>query len=393
MRAGGSVIFTREFVLLNIVLGCASAMMALFFQFHSYLFSLNIDPRWHGFLLGADGITGVVLQPLLSPYLHQGNARKAAAVGICTVVAALVLYNFAMTTATIACVRVIHGSGFVILVAAMMTLFAGYIPAAHSGEAIGLISITRLIPYALVPPLVVYLVGRSWDFISIVTIGAVFMMFFLIPLAFIRPVPDGDQGSQKAMGLHSLVEDLKAVPVRMLLIVNLVFYSAYTTLFYFLRGFGTERGIENPGFFFTVAMIAMIVIRLAGSRYFDKMKKARSAAICMAILSVCHVLIGFVHDSSMFLVLAAVFGILWGVGIPLTMALLFDVSEARFRALNMNLSLVMMQAGFFVGPLFGGFILARWGYGTLFLFCGLLNVAGAVLLAAMPGKTGKSELP
>ncbi|HBL22864.1 MAG TPA: MFS transporter, partial [Deltaproteobacteria bacterium] len=175
------------------------------------------------------------------------------------------------------------------------------------------------------------------------------------------------------------------------LAVNLVFYSAYTTLFYFLKDFGTEKGIKNPGFFFTVAMIAMIVVRLAGSRYFDRMKKARAAAVCMAILAVCHVLVFFVRDSAVFLALGAAFGVLWGVGIPLMMALLFDVSEARFRGLNMNLSLVMMQGGFFAGPLAGGFILAQWGYGILFLFCGLLNAAGVVLLTALPRSRGNGN--
>lgn len=391
MTTRGPVIFTREFILLNIVLACASATMALFFQFHTYLLSLNIDPRWHGFLLGADAITGIILQPLLSPYLHGGNAKKVAMAGICIMVAALGLYNFAATTAAIACVRVVHGGGFTVLVAAMMTLFAAHIPSNKSGEAIGLISITRLIPYAIIPPVVVYLVGRSYGFISIVTVAAGFMTLFLIPLALIRSVPESGQDPGRAMGFGSLVENIKAVPVRILLAVNLVFYSAYTTLFYFLKGFGTEKGVENPGFFFTVATVAMIVVRLAGSRYFDRMKKARAAAVCMAILAVCHVLVFFINGSTAYLALGAAFGILWGVGIPLTMALLFDVSEARFRGLNMNLSLVMMQAGFFAGPLAGGFILAQWGYGILFLFCGLLNAAGVVLLAALPRSRVNSE--
>ncbi len=380
---GPPAIFSREFVLLNVVLACASATMALFFQFHQYLISLGIDPRWHGFLIGADSITGIILQPLLSPYLHRGNAKKVAAAGICTMIVALVLYNFAMTTASIACVRVLHGSGFVILVAAMMALFAVYIPPQRSGEAIGLISITRLIPYALIPPLVVYLVGRSYGFISIVTVAAGFMALFLIPLACIRSVTDGQQDHGENMGLGSLVEDLKAGPVRVILAVNLVFYSAYTSLFYFLKDFGIERGIKNPGYFFTIAMIVMIVIRLAGSRYFDRMKKARTVAVCMGILAVCHVLMGLVHGAAAFLLLAAIFGVLWSVGIPLTMALLFDISEPRFRGLNMNLTLVMMQGGFFVGPLIGGLILAGWGYNMLFLFCGLLNAAGTVMLVTL----------
>lgn len=385
MTNRGPSIYTREFILLNIVLGCASGVMALFFQFHEYLLSLGIDPRWHGFLIGADAVTGIVLQPLLSPYLHGGNAKKAGAAGICIMAAALVLYNFTQTTAGIACVRVLHGSGFVVLVAAMMSLFASHIPPRRSGEAIGLISITRLVPYALIPPVVVYLVGMSYGFLSIVTVSAGLALLFLVPLALVRAVPQGEREQEKGAGFKGLAEDLASGPVRMLLAVNVVFYSAYTSLFFFFKDFGTVRGMRNPGFFFTVAMAVMIIVRLAGSRYFDRMKKARASAASMGILAVCHVALGFSEGPGAFLFFAAVFGVLWGVGIPLLMALIFDISEARFRGLNMNLSLVMMQAGFFLGPLVGGLILARWGYVPLFIFCGALNGLGAAMLALPRG--------
>ena len=293
---------------------------------------------------------------------------------------ALVLYNFATTPAAIACVRVLHGTGFVVLIAAIMSFFASYIPPERSGESIGIISITRLIPYALIPPAVVYLTGRSYGFTSICTVAAGVVILFLIPLAFVRSIPEDPEGRGKSTGLKGLAEDLKSGPVRIVLAVNILFYSAYTLLFFFFKDFGTARGMENPGFFFTVAMVAMIVVRVAGSRYFDRMNKSRTSAIAMGILAVCHFAILISRGPVAFLFLAAVFGIVWGVGIPLLFALIFDISEPRFRGLNMNLSMVMMQAGFFVGPLVGGLILARWGYGTLFIFCGALNAAGAVML-------------
>jgi Arabinose efflux permease len=207
-------------------------------------------------------------------------------------------------------------------------------------------------------------------FLSIVTVSAGLALLFLVPLALVRVVPQGERGQEKGAGFKGLAEDLASGPVRMLLAVNVVFYSAYTSLFFFFKDFGTVRGMRNPGFFFTVAMAVMIIVRLAGSRYFDRMKKARASAASMGILAVCHVALGFSEGPGAFLFFAAVFGVLWGVGIPLLMALIFDISEARFRGLNMNLSLVMMQAGFFLGPLVGGLILARWGYVPLFIFCG-----------------------
>jgi len=376
--------FTREFLLLSIVLACTSAMMALFFQFHAYLISLGIDPRWHGFLLGSDAITGILLQPFLSPYLHARNAKKVVAAGIIVMAIALFSYSFAVTTATIAFVRIMHGGGFILAVAAMMELFARCIPQSRSGEGIGIVSILRLVPYAVIPPLVVYLAGLHYAFTSIVTAAAVFMVFILIPVAFIRSEGGGDEALRKGVGLGGLMESLKTVPVVLVLVVNILFYSAYTILFYFLRDFGEEKGMNNPGFFFTLAMIVMIVIRAAGSRYFDRANKARLSAVCLVALAICHPLFHFANIEWVFLALSVIFGVLWGVAIPLIMALLFDISEARFRGLNLNLGLVTMQVGFFVGPLVGGLMVASWGYGMLFVFCGILNGAGAVLLAGLP---------
>jgi len=209
----------------------------------------------------------------------------------------------------------------------------------------------------------------------------------LIPVAFVRPAPGGEEVSEKSAGLSGLLENVRSVPVVMLLVVNVLFYSSYTILFFFLRDFGALRGVGNPGFFFTVAMFVMIVIRLGGSRYFDRLNKARTGAFCMALLAVFHVLIYFVRLEAWFLGFSVIFGVLWGVGIPLIMAFLFDISEPRFRGLNMNLVLVVMQVAFFVGPLAGGIVLARWGYGPLFVLCGILNLAGAILLFAMRDKS------
>jgi predicted MFS family arabinose efflux permease len=104
----------------------------------------------------------------------------------------------------------------------------------------------------------------------------------LIPVAFVRPAPGGEEVPEKSAGLSGLFENMRSVPVVILLVVNILFYSSYTILFFFLRDFGALRGIGNPGFFFTVAMFVMIAVRLGGSRYFDRMNKARTGALCMA---------------------------------------------------------------------------------------------------------------
>ena len=84
-----------------------------------------------------------------------------------------------------------------------------------------------------------------------------------------------------------------------------------------------------------------------------------------------------VRRSLILLVLAVVCGIGWGVVMPLLNALIFDLSRIEARGLNQNLGLLMLQCGFFLGPLSGGWLLPRGGYPLLFG-----TAAGALLLAA-----------
>jgi MFS family permease len=63
---------------------------------------------------------------------------------------------------------------------------------------------------------------------------------------------------------------------------------------------------------------------------------------------------------------------------------MFEVAAPRFRALNANLLLFAVQAGFFFGPVLGGALVARHGYRGYFRFSiglALLALTLSALLA------------
>ena len=139
-------LFSREFVILGSLFFIASAVMAIFFQLQQYLASLGIDPGWFGFIIGADSLAALFLQPLLSPFLHSGNARKWMLIGLSAMIAALFLYRPAVTIMPLVAVRMLTGAGFICFVSAMTAMIVDYIPAQKSGQAFGYLSLTRLHP-------------------------------------------------------------------------------------------------------------------------------------------------------------------------------------------------------------------------------------------------------
>ena len=87
-------LFTREFISLNGVLFLSFCNLAIFFQFYQYLRTLPISPEWFGLLIGIFNLTALILRPIISPFLHPGNAPKVMVLSCLGVIAALFCYNF-----------------------------------------------------------------------------------------------------------------------------------------------------------------------------------------------------------------------------------------------------------------------------------------------------------
>jgi MFS family permease len=380
-------LFTGEFVVLNAIFFLAAAVMALFFQFQHYLKSLQINPAWFGFLIGADSLASFVLQPVLAVKLHRGNARRWLVIGISGMAAALVCYYFALNPVSLVAVRIFHGAAFVCLISAMMAMMVTCIPPEKSGQAFGLVSVVRLLPYSIVPPVVALFGDSPADFRQILLFGALVMILTTGAALRLKSSTEASLNqlaSANNAAAGGMLTGLRNGKVVVLLAVHLLLYSSYTVIFFFVREYAHGKGLENPGFFFTIATAAMIGVRVAGGPFFDRVDKVIVTEACMVGLAICYTLLAHASSPGMFYLLACLVGLGWGITMPVLAALVFDFSERTARGMNLNLSLVMMQGGFFIGPFLGGLLLTRWGYGILFYFCALAALLAASLLHTIP---------
>ncbi len=374
-------LFSREFLILNLVFFTASTATAVFFQFHQYLQFLGISQGWSGFIIAADALPALFLQPILGVFLDRFNARRWLFSGLICMVAALLAYTHASSVAFLVVVRLFQGAGFACLVAAMMVMIVDYIPPQRSGAAFGIISTIRLLPYAIIPPAMSAYFNSPKDFSKAPAYSVVPIIFSLAAVLTIEIPRASNQESDSRQSLErkNLIENLKDRRVSIVLIINLLLYSGYTTVFFFLEGYFRQVGVENPGLFFTIATFTMIGIRILGSTLFDKVSKVRLTFWSMAGLIICYSALPAVSCNELFYILGFFTGIGWGIIMPVLNALMFEVSAPPLRGLNLNLSLVMMQGGFFAGPFLGGLVNGWWGYGVLFYFCAFLSLVSASL--------------
>lgn len=271
--------------------------------------------------------------------------------------------------------------GFIALVTALNAALVVLIPVTRSAQAFGLVSVNILLPLAVVPALLDWLGLGTQHFIDILTVAALFM----VPAAALPTIFKRYAASIAEAGHHDtrpiltqVKENFREPRVPVLLIINLLAFLAYTPVFYFLKEYAEGRGITAPGTFFTVATGTMIGIRLIGGHMFDHVNKSRMLLLSLVLLSVSYALLTKAAPG-IFLVLALICGIGWGLFMPFSNALLFECSPPSARALNLNLMMVMLQAGYFVGPIAGGFIVAKMGYRAVFLTSASMTLAGACL--------------
>ncbi len=370
-------ILTREFLLLNLVVFLGFSNLALLFQLYDYLHTLPVDPKAFGLLISLFSFTALVLRPVISPFLHPGNARLWMVLGAAGSMIALFAYSVAHTFLLLLLVRILHGAGFVVLASAIMAMVVCFIPAHRSGQAFGIISVSTLLPYAVLPPLLgpaTQLLG-TFDRV-LAAAGLLMVLVFPCILGVKPPARSGAATGAPGLSRSGLRENFQESRIPLLLGITLIFFTGYAMIFFFLRVFGARTGVANPGLFFTIATLTMIAVRFFAGALFDRMNKVRLLGAMLLLVAGAYGLLPFVGGALPFFALACVLGVGWGAAMPLMNALIFDASQPRFQGLNLNMAIWMIDGGFMLGPLAGNLVLAGANdrYGLLYGLCAALMV-------------------
>ena len=143
-----------EFAALSAISFLAFCNLSLFYGFNAYLEGLGVAAAWRGILIGLEPGTAFLLRPIISPWLTPRNSVPVMGVGLGLIMLALLGYSQAGDLWSLALVRVLHGAGFVTMISACVNVLVLFIPEGRSGQGFGVFSITSLLPYAVLPPLV-----------------------------------------------------------------------------------------------------------------------------------------------------------------------------------------------------------------------------------------------
>lgn len=381
-------LFSIEFMLLNSIIFFSFCNMAVFYSFFSYLARIGIPPEWRGFLVGLEPMSAFILRLAAVPMLHAKNAATAMIIALSMIIVALCSYGWVVTVPGLIVLRILHGAAFVLLVSAAMALVVHFIPKGKSGQGFGFVSVSVLVPYAVMPLITESLRGYTQNEAQIyrgVTILAVPALILLLLLRKrLKSALSGVEGALiKRPKIDEIRRNLKEPRIALLLAVNLFLYICYASVFFFMKGYAAVNSITEVAWFFTISTLVMIALRLSGGLFFDKIDKTRMLQISTLLLVPCFLLFGHMHSNRALYLMAGYYGLCIGFIMPLLNAALFDASPSHLRGVNINLALFAMDAGFFLSPYVGGALIASGrSCGSLFNLCGGFILVNLVLLIA-----------
>ncbi|MDO9084323.1 MAG: hypothetical protein Q7U56_13690, partial [Humidesulfovibrio sp.] len=135
---GLASIWGFEFLSLCAISVLAFCNIAIFYGFYAYLTELGISPAWRGPLLALEPFTALLVRPFLGRFLTLGSSVRFMRVGMALATLSLLCYPFTTAIPALALVRMLHGLGFVTVVAGLMGVLTAVLPREKSAQGFGL---------------------------------------------------------------------------------------------------------------------------------------------------------------------------------------------------------------------------------------------------------------
>src|SRR4030043_225542 len=335
-----------------------------------YLSRLGVLEAEIGILVGIFSVTSLVLRPIIGRALLKIPERNFMIAGSILFSLSSIFYLFTPPFWPLFIVRAFQGIGWALFATASFTLATRVSPEAHRGRSIAYFYLAINIGFALGPYLGFFLLN-SFNFTILflvctgLSLGSLFISLRL------------EKGEIESVDASSLQDQpflsREALPSAIIAFMSNIIWGTLTAFFPL---FALSHGVANPGLFFAVLAITLIVARTFGGRILDMYSREKVLLPCLVAQIVAMALLAFSRNLPMFVLVA----VIWGMGnaflYPSLVAFATDLAgSSRGPAIGTYLALGDLGAG--MGSVIMGIILQWTSYPIMFLslaFTGAINL-------------------
>jgi MFS family permease len=330
-----------------------------------------------GVVLACFTLTAVILRPVVGR-LSDRRAKKAIMLGGTAILAASsLLYDVAEAVPLVMAVRVFHGVGWAAFTTSSSALAADLAPPSRRGEAMGFFGVGTNVAMAAGPALGVFLAGRAGYGALFLTGMVVSVAAALMTVGISEPKREPG-GMPLKRGWRSFILPSALFPSAVLF-TNALTYASVVGL---LPLFAEEADLGNPGLFFTVFAVVVLVIRAPLGRLSDKLGRVVIIAPGLLLTFVALFVLSYAGSRPTLLIVAVIYAMGTGAVQPTLMAMTVDRAKPQERGAAMGTFLTAVDLGIGLGSVVWGVVAEAFGFQTMYVAASCMGLVGVVVLLA-----------
>jgi MFS family permease len=334
-----------------------------------------------GLVTGMLAFTALLMRPLVGWLADAWRRRPMVLIGTGCYTVANLIYGTVRPLPLLMLGRVLHGFGLSNYSTASSAFLADIAPPLRRAEAMGYYAVMMDIGLLGGPALAFFLVKYT-GFQHLFFLTAAFAC-----LAFLISIPVREHRTPPAgpMPRWRLKTGIIAKPALPAAWIAFCMGMGVGPILAFIAIYARQEGINNPGLFFTVQAIALMLSRTFSGRLSDR--RGRTYVIVPGLLCMAAglLMLPFAHALFQLLLSAVLLGIGFGSSQPATMALTVDYVSSDSRGMAVSTYFLGFDLGISVGSCVLGAII------TAFSFCIMWVVAAGCVLLGLLGVTRRSS--
>jgi MFS family permease len=374
-----SRVLTGAFVLVFVVHFLHAVPFFTLVHLPGFLVELGAEEAQIGVVVATLHGVAILMRPSVGRIIDvHGRRAVMLAGGAINVLASLLYLTIDQLGPWVYVVRGIHGLAEAALFAVLFTIAADLAPASRRTETLAIFGISGLLPLAVGGLLGDWILARGTysDLFWVLAGAAALGLVLSLPVADSRPSPEPDEESARSVLASALQADLMPI-----WLVALAFAVGIASYFTFLKTFVLETNVGSVGAFFTVYVIAAVLLRAVLGWVPDRVGAKRVLYPAMLSLCAALVLLARAQSDGEVIVAGFVAGVGHGYVFPILSSMVVNRARTAERGAAIALFTAVMDLGVLVGGPTLGLVVQRFGYSVMFVAAGALPAVGALVFA------------
>lgn len=381
-----STIWNRAFIGIFI----ANAFMNLGQQMVNSLIGMYADylgaaATMVGFLSGLFAATGLVFKLFSGPAIDSFSRKKILIGAFLVMIVSYVGYGMSQTVPMLIIFRLIEGAARAFTATCCLAVASDAIPADKFASGIGTFTLAQAACQAIGPTVGLTLyryIGYSMTFM----VGALCVAGGVAATLLLKTENTSDRKKFK-ISLKSVAAPEAAVPAVLLFLLCGTFYTVNS----FLAIYGTDMGVVNIGWFFTVYAGVMVFSRPLTGRLCDKYGLVKVLIPALVCFAVSFFLISIATKLPLFLLAAVIAAFGYGAAQPLIQTLCMKSVPKERRGAGSNTAYIGNDFGNMLIPMAAGMLAEVVGYRSMWRLLILLIALALILLLVFSGRIRQIE--